>query len=176
MPGFWETMKRLAAGEPVYRASEQDGMQPKNEQPPTALASGAPAAQSPPSWPSPQKTGPKVYPEAVVKRVECSLEEGGMRLIVIMQNDSLERLMLDKILILGRTVELDHTIDPGQQRETMVYEGPMPANTNDSRCELHYRTGAGDYFKSVHTVDFKPEADGRYSLRRIRFIPPVKDI
>lgn len=178
MSSFWETMKRLVAGQPVFRADEEDGVTRKSD---TPAAPAAPARQQPaapkPSWQKQAPAGPKIIPQVVIDHIECRLKgTDHMEVSVHVRNTALERVLLDKILLLNEWHDIDDHLEPGQMREFTVYYGEMPKDTYASRAELHYRTDSGDYFSAVHHVEFEPEKDGRYSIRRIRFLPPVKDI
>ena len=185
MPGFWETMKRLIAGQPVYQVSDEthgpevkdqdssdEPVAPKGDQQDEAI----PPAPQVPEWRQHPRSGPKIYPEAVIERVESHVSDYDMELWVHIRNHALERVMLDKVLILDTAHELDHYLEPGEEREFEIYRGPMPTDRYKTRCELHYRDDSGDYFSAIHNVEFKDEEDKHYSVQRIRFLPPVKDI
>lgn len=177
MPGFWETMRRLVAGEPVYRADEQDGVTHKREEAARQQAEAATGASPKEGWQrTGAPTGPKVLPIATIGRIEVQKQDYDMELTVSVRNNSLETLVIDRVSILGRTTDVNQFMKPGDEHEFRVYDGPMPVGTANDVCEVKYRNEAGDYFAAMHHVEYQSEADKRFSVRRITFNPPVRDV
>lgn len=84
---------------------------------------------------------------------------------------------LESINLLGNIHNLqDMTLNPGQEREMLIYEGPAQINTSYTKCELLYRDNTGDYFKAQHIVDFKQESDGSFIIYRFRQVLPILDV
>lgn len=121
--------------------------------------------------------GVKSIPLAIISSVECDLSGDDMTCSVTIHNQSGVEIFLDKIRLINTTKELDASLRAGQEKEYYaVFRGDRPKHANYKVCELEYRNTSGDYFKSVHTVEYNYEPDGTYSLRRMRFVPPVRDI
>lgn len=179
MPSFLERLRRLVNGEPIFRAGE-DVENPQHVQdkddwdmPPQAHT----AAQQTTPAPAPRTGGPKIVPLVTVERVECHPNGSNMGVTVHIRNHAAGDVMIDKITLLGQMRELDRTLQPGEQFEFMnAYNGPRPNNRNYTHCEVQYRDEHGDYFSAVHNAEFDQEPDGTYTINRLRFIPPVKDI
>jgi len=173
MPSFFDGLKRMLTGQPVFRPGEDsDEAVRKNdnredvEEKPEHPFTGQPIPQ-----------GPKPRPQAIVERVECRTSGPNMEITVHIQNMSNEQIMLDKILLLNSRHELDRQLRPGERAEFVnVYRGPRPNNRNYSNCEVQYQDSTGDYFSAIHNIQFKQEPDNTYVIDDIRFVPPVKDI
>jgi hypothetical protein len=91
-------------------------------------------------------------------------------------NTSPAEIMLDKIRILGKTVELDSYLRPGEERQFTIYNGPTLQREAHHEAQLEYKMGDGDYFATVHEVRFKPQPDKTYSIDELRYRAPVRDI
>jgi hypothetical protein len=84
--------------------------------------------------------------------------------------------MMDKINLMGQSREIDRVLRPGETYKFLdVYRGPRPNHRNYNTASLQYHEG-GDYFQSLHTVEFKQESDGTYTISRFRLQLPIKDI
>lgn len=175
MPTFFEGFRRLLTGQPVFRQGEDvDGVEYKEERQPEAKVD---PDQQPPVAEAVEQQGPKLIPEVTIQRVECRNNGANMEVDVYIKNTSTTNVMLDKIMLFGDSRALNYMLNPGEEREFPVYNGPRLNNRNYTNCELQYRDEAtGDYFSSVHNVEFEQESDNTYVVRRIRFVPPVKDI
>lgn len=179
MPSFLERLRRVMSGEPVFRPGEDtdDPQQVQDKDdwdlPPQAHT---PVAQTNPA-PAPRTDGPKVIPLVTVERVECHMSGSNMEVTVHIKNHAAGDILIDKIILMGQSRELDRELQPGEQYEFVnVYNGPRPNHHNYTHSEIHYRDEHGDYFSAIHNVEFDQESDGTYIIRRLRFIPPVKDI
>ena len=178
MPTFFEGLKRMISGKPVFQPGEGvDGVTHKSEevaaaQHPVNEPQVAPAVESPGS------TGPKIIPEVIIQRVEYRNNGSNMDVSVDIKNLSQRVVMVDKIMILGSPRQIGYVLNPGEMREMPVFSGPRPTHRNYTDCELQYRDQeTGDYFSAQHLVEYDAqEADGTYTIRNIRFIPPIKDI
>lgn len=174
MPSFFEGLKRLIVGEPVFRPGEGvDGVTHKADE----IAEAQRQQEQPTVANAVERPGPKVIPQVVIDRVEYRNNGNEMDVDVEIKNLSDREVMVDQITILGTTRQIDRVFQPGEEREVPVYDGPRPNHRNYSNCELRYRDQAtGDYFASLHFVEYEQEPDKTYVIRRIRFVPPVKDI
>jgi hypothetical protein len=176
MPSFFEGLKRVISGQPVFRPGEEaDGVTYKAEQPPEV-------EQQPQNQPvdeeAVEQQGPKVIPEVYIERVEHRNNGANMEVSVQVTNRSQQEVMVDKLLLLGQTRAINYVLRPGESRELPVYSGPKPNHRNYTNCELQYRDQAtGDYFSSLHLVEYEAQnTEGTYEIRNIRFTPPIKDI
>jgi hypothetical protein len=165
--GFFDALKNIALGKPVFTADQQQQKEQYNGQPHDGSGPGAP-----------QHVGPKILPPAYIERTECRTHGDDMEVEVIIQNYSHEELVLDKIELLGKTVLMNSKrLSPGEEEEVTVYEGDRPRNTYAKQCVLYYRNEAGDYFASSHNVEYGAQMpDGTYAIRYIKFMSPIRDV
>ena len=172
MPGFFEGMRRMLMGEPVYKPGETEDTpiyQHKDEAKAEAQATVANYDHD-----FDDKQNP---PEAVIERFECYVhDEKHMEVNLHIRNQSKELLWIDKVLLFGKHFNLNHELDPREVREFMVYNGPMMDNKYYTEAELHYRTPSGDYFSAKHVVEYEEKPNSKYIPHRMRFYGPVKDI
>jgi hypothetical protein len=168
--GFLGGFGRLLQGKPVFDAPPPE--QPQNVEPIPGQPTPTPGVPGVPQAPA----GPKERPVAVIERVECRPNGSNMDVSVTIQNNSGSELMLDKLIFMGTSREIDTVLNPGQEREfTGVYNGPRPNHRNYNTAELQYHVG-GDYFKALNTVEFNQESDGTYMISRFRLQLPIKDV
>lgn len=164
--GFLDAIKNIALGKPVFTNPPAP-----NGQQPMPVGGTTPVA--------PQQTGPKVLPAAYIERIEV-YEKGSddMQLNVIIQNYSQQELLLEKIELFGRTEYMNGTrLSPGEEEEETVYEGDRPRSTSNGPCTLYYKNAAGDYFASVHNIEYEAQLpDGTYKPRYIKWQSPIRDI
>ena len=163
--GFLDALKNIALGKPVFTNSPA----PNGQQP-------MPAGGTPPVTPA--QTGPKVLPPVYIERIECREDGDDMQVDVTIQNYSQEEVYLDKIELLGKTLYMNGThLSPGEEEEEIVYEGDRPRSTSNGPCTLYYKNAAGDYFASVHNIEYEAQLpDGTYTLRYIKWQSPIRDI
>jgi len=165
--GFFNAFKNIALGKPVFTnpqasASQQQPMQ----------TGGTMSAV-------PSQAGPKVLPPAYIERIECREANGDdIQVDVIIQNYSHEELYLDKIELLGKTLYMNGKhLSPGEEEEETVYEGDRPRSTSNGPCTVYYKNASGDYFASVHNIEYEARLpDGTYTLRYIKWQSPIRDI
>ncbi len=171
MPTFFEGLKRLLVGQPVFKEGEGvDGVEHKADARDAAL-------EQPPVVDAVGRPGPKVIPEVIIERIEYRNDGDDMDVDAEIKNQSDRDVFVDQITILGQTRQIDRVLRPGEQREIPVYSGRRPNHRNYSNCDLKYRDETtGDYFSSGHFVEFEQEQDKTYVVKRIRFVPPVRDI
>lgn len=152
--GFFKALKNIALGKPVFEVAQQK-----------------------PSVATPHSTvGPKVVPQMYVERTNCRTTGHDMEVEIVVQNYSQQELILDKVELLGKAVYLNaKQVSPGEEDDLAAYEGTRPKNTYDTQCLLYYKNESGDYFCSVHTVEYQQLPDGTYMVRNIRFTN-VKDV
>lgn len=159
--GFFSVLGRLAKGQQPFQVN-----QPKQQNAPAQPAPTVPQ-------PRPAPTGPKVYPKVIIERVECRTPGNDMGIEVGIYNHSQGQIELDKFELFGRTQDLGTFLRPGEEREFNVYHGPRLRATNQSNCRVYYKDQSGDYFASDHYIEFRQQADGTYSVDRMRFLRVV---
>jgi hypothetical protein len=153
--GFAQGLGRFFSGKPVFDASDV----PNQNQP----------QQNTP--------GGKYIPVVFIEEAECDIEGTNMRVSITIKNESTVEVFIDKIRLVNTTKELDSTLRAGEEKQYhSVFHGPRPNHTSYSECQLEYRDTTGDYFRTNHYVEYTFEPDKTYSVRRITYQPPVKDI
>ena len=157
MPSFFEVMKRMVKGEPVYQSDD-----------PAAAPTNGPSTKKP--------YQPKAVPQVMVTRSECRINQQRMNCSAEIENRSEQSIFLDEIHIFGVKHELQRELRPGEDRELEIYDGPTLKGRFINECYLLYRDQSGDYFRSHHDVDCEQRSDGTQQVKRIRFLPPVEDV
>jgi hypothetical protein len=176
MPGFFEGMRRMLVGEPVYKPGDVDESPAfeENKKEEVAALHDAQAESAVHDQSMDDKQNP---PEAIIERFECYIhDEKHMEVNLRIKNMSKELLWMDKVLLFGQHFNLNRELDPNEEREFMVYNGPMLDNKFYTHAELHYRTPAGDYFSAMHNIEFQEKPNHKYVPHRMHFYGPVKDI
>ena len=111
--------------------------------------------------------GSKIFPKVYIKDVNFQGNDSRAELWVDVINDSPYQIHLDKISLLGRTMELDYNILPGGTKQLLAYRGETIKNQPDSRAELWYKIiDNDDYFMNRHTMIYQADASGIYSIER----------
>lgn len=168
MGSFFKGFMKLVKGEPVFTSGDQNSGQ---------VAEAQTVPQPAPAKPSRHDAhGRKIIPLVTVAQIKVKLHGDDMEIEAELANHSELQIELDKIKLLGSTRELDSFLRPGQEREYVIYEGKRLNHTSYQYAELHYKDPTGDYFSAIHFVEFQQEPDRTYSVRRMRFLPPIKDI
>lgn len=154
--GFVQGLGRFFSGKPVFDVSD-------------SISSNASNA--------PTSSGEKYIPEVIIEEVDCELEGSEMRISLTIKNESTVEVFLDKLRLVNTTKELDTTLRAGEEKQYYsVFFGPRPNHASYSECQLEYRDTTGDYFRTVHYVEYAFEPDKTYSVRKITYQPPVRDI
>lgn len=163
MPSFFESLKRVISGQPVFVPGETQK---------TPQSAGSPTAPQ-----AAQNQGPKVLPTATITRVICTNNGPSMECEVIVENQSNQTLRLQRIEFLGMTDELGDFLRPGEEREYSFHFANRPTNTSRNIAQLFYNNDPeGDYFCAQHLIEFEKLADNTYSIHEFRFQPPVRDV
>lgn len=166
MPDFFEAMKRMVQGKPVFTPDDVGAGGERSDN----------KASTTPYIP-PDPNTPKEPPKVVIERIEYrSDDDDHMELDFIIQNNSDQEVFLDRVRLLGTKFELDRQLKPGEEKEFTVYRGPRPNNNNYDKCAVEYRDTTGNYFSAHHILEFDDQPDGTYIVNDARFIPPVQDI
>ncbi len=170
MASFFEGLKRMAQGKPVFTNEDQ------NDAPVYRKEEEQPDDQQQPAVVQERTAGPKIIPEAIIERIECRIDGSQMTCDFTIKNISKVMVELDKIRLLGTMKELDRQLQPGETREFPVYSGTVMRNNYETRLELHYKDQNGDYFCAIHNIEFEKQPDNTYIVHRVRFVPPVRDV
>jgi hypothetical protein len=169
MPSFFESMKRIMQGKPVYNPSDvthfpQPAQQPLPQQP------------RPEDAPQMTRFGPKVLPRVYIEQqVICEVQGSRLECFGYIRNESPVPIEIDKIRWLGGPRELDTRLRPGEKRQFLLYSGNRLQNAGQHYCELQYKDTTGDYFVSQHNVEFQKQPDNTYFPWRVRY-ERIKDI
>jgi hypothetical protein len=180
--GFWNSMKRMAMGEPVF----QPGDQPKEHNSPGVSGATVHSDSTPNSSPSDApvvapatpSAGPKVIPEVEISDVECHESDDDVEVWVTIHNPSPIPVFLDKITFLGQKIELDYELSVGGARQSRIYRGDTPHSGAYNSAELDYRAvSSGDYFRAKYFVEYNYESnDNTYLPKSLKLQRPVRDV
>jgi hypothetical protein len=123
------------------------------------------------------KSDSKTFPVVYIERTKCHLSGSRVQVYCSIRNKAQTTMELDKIHILGTSRELDNFLDPGKEREFLVYDGPNATNDNYHELQLDYKDHAGDYFQAVHDIKFTYQANNKtYVIDEIHLRQPIRDI
>jgi hypothetical protein len=117
------------------------------------------------------------FPQALIKRLKPHVNDTHMQLYCHIVNEWTEEVEIDKIRIFGMKRELDTTLSPHEEREFLVYDGPVLMR-EDHEAELDYKTKRdGDYFRTVYNITFAyNSSDSTYLPSEAHLDGPVRDI
>lgn len=184
--GFFESLKRMANGEPVFQEGDDqkgwagaDGRERKTEsgaQQPQQAA--APQQQSEGPESTIQKGNPSTFPVAYVKRTRTAQSGSNQTVYISVYNSSRLAVELEEFEIMGRSQHYNYDLRPGQEREVLAYNGPRTSHEGHHEARLTYKTEEGkDYFQSIHDVEYQFEQhDQTYSIEEVRLRLPIRDI
>lgn len=160
--GFFEKLNRFIQGQPVFEPGDdsKSGIGRAHN----AVAHGI------------EQAGPKEIPRIFIEETDCHASGHHMEVRAVIKNESGQQLEIDKIFILGVKREVDVHLRPHEARQMTLYSGPRPNHQNYAQADLNYKNQEADYFQLKCRVEFKPENDGTFSVRRITGQGPVKDI
>jgi hypothetical protein len=148
--GFFNAFKNIVVGKPLFEV-------------PPPNAPGEPQAATTPG-------GPKVIPAAYIEQVQCRQNGQEMECEATIQNHAQKELVLDKVEIFGKTLYLNsQRLSPGEEHEINLFDGPRPNNTANSQVNLYYKDESGDYFCSIHNIEFVQQPDSTYAINYIKF-------
>jgi hypothetical protein len=165
--GFFEKLNNFMQGKPVFEP-EDSTVQPKTD---TNVAHDNAVHGV-------ERQGVKLIPQIRLEETDCHVSGHHMEVRAVIKNESSQQLEIDKIFILGVKREIDVHLRPHEARQAVLYNGPRPNHQNYGQADLNYRTTESpvDYFQIKCRVEFQPEKDNTYSVRRITQQGPVKDI
>ena len=184
MPSFFQVIKRLIQGKPVFDPNDQlDGSRPNPLQQPIQPGQpqqthGAVPLPTQPAVPSNgiQKGNDRTFPVVIVKRVKSRVNGNNLQVYGWIRNNWHGQIELDKIRLLGGHKELDATLRPGEEKEFQLFSGTRPSKPTYN-AEIDYKTEEGkDYFRAVYDVDFSFLPDKTYSVDELKLHLPIRDI
>lgn len=165
--GFFDALKRMADGKPVFENTEQDGRQVNHSQSEPAATNGATPAQP---------SGPKETPRIDIVRTESRMNGSNMLVTCVIQNDSQSSLDLDRLQMLGRATDLQTILRPGESRQINIYNGSRPNNMNSRSVELVYKKVEDtDAFQADFNIEYQREEDGTYVVDDLRLLR-IRDV
>lgn len=183
MAGFFESLKRMAMGEPVYRQGDQDSGwsgvdgKPKSAQPRPGEPTPAPAPQPDVPFSGIVKGNANTFPQVVVKRTRTHTSGGNMTVYCSIVNKSNVRVEVDEIHLAGHSQNLGGDLGPGQEREFLCYNGPRLSSEGHREATLNYKVEeTGDYFQSVYDVEYQYLSDRTYAVEELHLRLPIRDI
>jgi hypothetical protein len=185
MPTFFEAVKRIIQGKPVYDASNETPIsteQPFNPEQQVGMNEneelGATPGQPVEAEHSPiLKNDARTFPVACIRKTITRFNGPTMQVCCFIQNRFSEPLDLHKIELLGRELELKRPMQPNEEREFIVYEGPLVESPKEHQALLVYKTEKGDYFEAIHDIRFKFNYVAKtYYVDEINLRLPIKDI
>ncbi len=164
MASFFDTLKKLFKGEPVFPVQmQQNG--------PVQAQSQEQGGQTPAV-----NAGPKVIPQVMIERWLCTEQAGGMICEIFIRNYSQGGVVLDRIDLLGTRDHLGNHLDKGENYEYHFKMAKRPTNTHLDECDLYFKNEEGDYFLAKHQIEFEKQPDGSFSILRFRLLPPIRDV
>lgn len=172
MPGFFESMKRVMQGKPVFEPGDELAHQAMQHPEPTE----APHASNE-HHTRIQKGSDHTFPVVYIKRTVTRMNGGNMQVHAYIVNSWPEPIELTKVHILGKEHHLEAPLRPREEREFIIYDGPRPRN-KITEADIEYKTHhEHDYFKAIHDVTFMYHQDDQtYSIDEMRLRMPIRDI
>jgi hypothetical protein len=185
MPGFFESLKRMANGQPVF--DENDSKQGWSDASGNAREIGS---QNEPNAPqqtkdptdekrtSVVKGQPSTFPVVIVKRTRTQINGKNQTVYCSIENRSSESVELDEIELAGGSKQLGGYLRPGEEREYLCYNGPRATSEAQNVAKLNYKVEeTKDYFQSIYDVEFEYGADDKlYSVEELHWRQPIIDI
>jgi len=185
MPGFFESLKRMAQGQPVFDANDSKSGSGWTDASGNARdATPQPTAQQPqnPAQPEAPKTSvvkgqSSTFPVVVVKRTRTQNNGNSQAVYCSIINRFSEAVEVDEIEIEGSSRRLGGYLRPGEEREWLCYNGSRSNSEGHKVAKLTYKVEeTGDYFQSVYDVEYEYGADKLYSVEELHWRQPIMDI
>ncbi len=171
MPGFFESMKRMAQGKPLFDPNDQE---PSFDRKPAEAAAPAPLHEEESLI---QKGHDRTFPVVYVRQINVRDDGKRMQIYARIINTWPQEIELDKIRLLNTHHELDMALRPNEEREFLIYNGPRV--THEYReAFLDYKTHReDDYFEAIHDVGFfYNQNEKNYTVDEIKLRLPIRDI
>lgn len=173
--GFWDAMKKMAQGKPVFEVSAEDTKELGNPETDSSTLSESEKIKRNVRYST--ANGQKIIPEVEFARVEPRYSGNNVELWATVRNISQYPVFLDKSYIFGVKEELDYPLSPGGSRDFRIYRGQQRRDDAHKYAELYYRDeGSGDYFCAAHMIKYDHQLDGAYDVVDLDLIRPIKDV
>jgi hypothetical protein len=170
MPSFYEAIKRIIQGKPVYDATD-------NPEAPATDAPDAPPAEAAAEPQSTiQKNDASTFPVVQVTRTESRPNGQTLQIYCTLRNNWQEQVDVDSITLFGNEYKLRISLGPGQEREVVTYNGPLLTSTRGSEAVVIYKTETGDYFEAVHEIHYSYTPEKTYDVTDLSLHLPIRDI
>ncbi len=178
--GFFEGMKRMVMGKPVFQAS--DTTPPTSDQTNHFGEDDKPLLD--PQQPqNPGQTpvddgGQKIIPEFGIERLDCNVSGDNLEVWVTFHNTAPVPIFLDKIHSFGQSIELDFELGPGATRQSKIYKGKVLKTNAYAYADIQYRSvTSGDYYMARYFTEYDFETnDKTYLPRSFKLQHPIKDV
>lgn len=164
MPGMFEAFKRIAQGKPVYDTND-------NPADPDAAPSDPAEPQT-----TIEKNNASTFPVVEVRHTYSRPNGQILQIYCSIHNAWNEQVDVDSIRLFGEEHKLRFTLGPGQEREVMVYNGPLLMAQRGSEATIDYKTETGDYFEAVHEIHYIYTAEKTYEVTALSLHLPIRDI
>ena len=188
--GFFEGLKRLANGEPVFRAEDQDQSwvdsskraDAYNPAPQQGGDHGAGATSQPGAQQQPKSNGivkgqASTFPVVVVKRTRTQMSGSNQTVYCSIVNRSNLAVEVEEIRLNGSSRKIGGHLRPGEEREWLAYSGPRRTSEAYKEATLDYKVEEnGDYFQTIYDVEYQYESDKTYTVEELHWRQPVRDI
>lgn len=160
--GFWSGLNRIVQGKPVF-------VDPNNQSVDVDAGPDINAATT--------QSGEKVIPVIEFENCKSRVDGSKMEVFVWVTNKGSVAVELDKIRMLGETIELDRILQPNEAREIRVYQGAVAKNDDDEMAHLQYKQrDNGDYFQADFTIEFDYDSQGFYEVEEFHPVRQIRDI
>lgn len=185
MPGFFESLKRLASGQPVFNESDSKQGWTDASGKESMATNGQPAQasqQQPQAQPEAPKSSvvkgqPSTFPVVVVKRTRTQVNGNNQMVYCSIVNRFTEPVEVDEIELEGHSTRLGGYLRPGEEREWLCYNGSCSSSEGHKVAKLTYKVDeTGDYFQSIYDVEYAYGADKLYSVEELHWRQPIMDI
>jgi hypothetical protein len=189
MPGFFESLKRMAQGKPVFDSNDDSaGWADKNgnardvqQQPDPEQQTQQPQA-SQPQQPQGRADGvikgqASTFPVVVVKRTRTQLSGTNQAVYCSIVNRSKVAVELKEVRLAGSSRRLSEHLRPGEEREWLCYNGPRQSSESYKEASLDYMVEiTRDDFQSIYDVEYQYGSDKTYSVEELHWRQPIRDI
>jgi len=187
MPGFFESLKRMAQGKPVFDANDDKaGWTDKNGNATDGflgqqVQADPNAQQQQPARPQHDngvvKGQSSTFPVVVVKRTRTQINGSNQTVYCSIVNRFSEAVEVDEIELGGSSRKVGGYLRPGEEREWLCYSGPRSTSEANKVAKLNYKVEeTGDYFQSIYDVEYEYGSDKLYSIEDLHWRPPIMDI
>lgn len=172
MPGFFESMKRVVQGKPVFEPEDELAHQAMQHPNPVETPHASNEHHS-----LIQKGNDHTFPVVSIKRTVTRMNGANMQVHAYIVNTWPEPIELTKVHVLGKEHHLEAPLRPREEREFIIYDGPRPRNKT-TEADIEYKTHhEHDYFKAIHDVTFMYHQDDQtYSIDEMHLRMPIRDI